>query len=419
MSRAARGLAGRAGAWPAAVLVSAAWLCPALAPAQPPEGKTIHLKGTVLGRDGQPVPAAEVGVIDPMRFQALDQVFSGKCNQAGEFEIVAPDLTRYFGPRATYCVLARSADGTLMGAETTIAEDIGRPLRTVLQAPGYIHTSILDPKGRPVADIGTLVVVKAEYVPGAVDGPHTNAFGEVVIGPLPAGLRLSVGVAHEFRHLVAQNVWDRKEITLQPGETYELPPLTLEPEGRAVEGTLESADGKPLPGAQVACILPGGTIGAAHADEQGRFRLTRLPVKGYDVWLIAADTAKRLYLMSLVDPDSGEKARLVLRPLTDASGLLAGPDGQILANVRVSVFPMLKARLEGVTAHTMWNTEWVPLPEPVKTAEDGSWQASGLIAGAMYVLQPEVPEARLDFEEGIFEVDRDGKPTDCGLMMMQ
>jgi hypothetical protein len=120
-----------------------------------------------------------------------------------------------------------------------------------------------------------------------------------------------------------------------------------------------------------------------------------------------------------VDPDTGEKVRLVLRPLTDAGGLLSGPDGQVLADIPVRVFPTLKARWGGVTAYTTWNTGWVPLPQPVKTAEDGSWQVSGLIVGGMYAVQPEVPEARLDFEAGLFEVDRDGKPTDCGLMMVQ
>jgi hypothetical protein len=186
-----------------------------------------------------------------------------------------------------------------------------------------------------------------------------------------------------------------------------------------VEGLLEDADGKPLPGAKVACYLPVQPVNSATADEQGRFKLTRLPVRGYDVWLIAADSAKQLYVMSLVDPDPGEKVRLALRPLTSASGFLSGPDGQVLADVRVRMFPTLRARQEGVTTYTMWNTGWVPVPEPVKTAADGSWSISGLIAGGIYALQPETPDARLDFDKSLFEVDREGKPTDFGLMMME
>jgi hypothetical protein len=241
----------------------------------------------------------------------------------------------------------------------------------------------------------------------------------VLIGPLPAGLQLSVGVAYELRHLMPQNTWDRKEITLQPGETYELPPLMLDPEGRAIEGTLQDTDGNPLPGAQVACYLPQWPVNLATADEQGRFRLTRLPVKGYDVWLIAADTAKQLYVMSPVDPDSDQPVRLVLRPLTEAGGLLAGADGQALMGIPVRVFPTMKAQWGGVTVHTVWNTQWVTPPESVKTGEDGSWQISGLIAGGMYSLQAESPDARLDFGAASFEVDREGQPTDCGLMMVR
>jgi hypothetical protein len=252
-----------------------------------------------------------------------------------------------------------------------------------------------------------------------IAGPQTNELGQVLIGPLPAGLQVGVGVGYESRHLVPQNTWDRKEITLQPGETYELPPLAVDPGGRAVEGTLEDAEGKPLAGAQVACTEPQWPVNVATTDEQGRFRLTHLPVEGYDVWLIAAETTKQLYVMSQVDPNSGEQVRLVLRPLTEAGGLLAGPDGQALSDVPVRIFPMLKCRWQGMTVDATWHTDWVPLPQPVKTAEDGWWQVSGLIAGAMYALQPEVPGARLDLEEGIFEVDREGKPTDLGPMVVR
>jgi hypothetical protein len=37
----------------------------------------------------------------------------------------------------------------------------------------------------------------------------------------------------------------------------------------------------------------------------------------------------------------------------------------------------------------------------------------------MYAVQPEAPDARFDLAQSIFEVDREGKPTDLGLMTMQ
>ena len=212
--------------------------------AGPPEMQTVTLKGTVLGPDGQPVPEAQIGVITTPRFQTLDQLFSGKCNQAGEFEVVTPDLTQYYGPRAACCVLARGADGTLVGAGTAVTGDPSTPVQIRLQASGHIHSSILDPKGQPVAGMGTLVMWKAEHVPGAAEGSHADQIGEVLIGPLPAGLQVGVGVAYELRHPALHNTWDRKGITLQPGETCELPPLILDPEGRAVKGTLSGAGPK-------------------------------------------------------------------------------------------------------------------------------------------------------------------------------
>ena len=123
--------------------------------------------------------------------------------------------------------------------------------------------------------------------------------------------------------------------------------------------------------------------------------------------------------MSHVDPDSGERVRLVLRPLTSASGLLTGPDGQVFAGAPVRVFPMLKTRQEGITTYTMWNTEWSPPREPVKAAADGAREVRGLVGGGMYAVQPEAPDARFDLAQSIFEVDREGKPTDLGLMTMQ
>jgi hypothetical protein len=83
------------------------------------------------------------------------------------------------------------------------------------------------------------------------------------------------------------------------------------------------------------------------------------------------------------------------------------------------MFPTLKCQWQGVTVYTFWHTDWVPLLQPVRTAEDGSWQVSGLVAGAMYALQPEVPGAYLDFERDLVQVDREGRATNSGLMMMR
>jgi hypothetical protein len=241
----------------------------------------------------------------------------------------------------------------------------------------------------------------------------------VLIGPLPAGLPVFVGVAWELGHLVAQNTWSRTEISLGPGETYELPPLTLEPQGRSVEGTLEDAHGKPLPGAQVACYLPQRPLNVATADEQGHFTLTRLPVQGYDVWLIAGDTTRRLYVMAPVDPDAGDKVRLVLRPLTRAFGSLSGPDGRAFADVPVRVYPRLLGQRQGTVAYLTWGTKWVPGPEPAKTGDDGSWEITGLIAGGGYRLTPQLAGIHLSADTALFEVDREGRPTDVGLMVMR
>jgi len=426
MSRATRGLAAPAAEWLLLVSVLVFRTGPnrlvaQTAPVQPPEVKMVQLKGQVLGPDGKPVPGAGVGVVGSGRADIeldVDILLAGTCSsETGGFEVPAINLARWFGPWANYCVLARNADGTLMGATVVPGDAVDEPVRVQLQPPGYIHTSVLNPNGQPLAGIETQI--RPKDVPGWIEGPRTSDLGDVRIGPLPAGLRLTVSPPQQVRHLVPDDAWSGREITLQPEETFELAPLTLDPGGRSIEGTLEDADGKPLPGAKVACVLPGALASSATADERGRFRLTQLPVSGFDVWLIAADAARQLHVMSLVDPDAGDSTRLVLRPLTSASGVLSGPDGQVLPGVRVRVSPMLKLRYAGSTMYTGWGSEWAPFLEAVETAADGSWQVSGLVAGGMYTLRPEVPKARLDFEKSLFEADREGKPTDFGLMVVE
>ncbi|MBM3475351.1 MAG: sigma-70 family RNA polymerase sigma factor [Armatimonadetes bacterium] len=383
-------------------------------PAAPPGTRTAHLKGRVLGPDGQPVPGAEVGVTSNSRpLVTPEKIFTGKCADTGEFDLAeeAQDWQQF------WTVFARQGTD-LMGAATVAKEDEGKPIDVRLQPVGFIHSSVVTPAGTPLPGIATYIRAGRQW-PLLLQGPGTDEKGELLAGPLPAGLELGLQVVSEVHHLVPQDVWRDHEITLQPGQTYELPPLTLDPQGRSIEGVLVDGDGKPLPGARVACYLPSWPVNSATADEQGRFELTKLPVAGYDVWLIAADTAKGLYVMAPVDPDAGEKARLVLRPLTSASGFLSGPDGQVLGNVRVQLFSMVRGLQQGITTYMMLNSEWVSRPEPANTTADGEWEIGGLVPGGTYALQPEIPGAYLDFEGGLFEVDREGKPTDLGLMMMR
>ena len=168
----------------------------------------------------------------------------------------------------------------------------------------------------------------------------------------------------EVAHLVLDNPWSRAStqnpLVLQPGETYELPALTLDPDGRSVRGVLVDSDGQPHPGAKVSCHLPQSPVNSAVADEEGRFALSRLPVQGWDVWLFAADAARRLYVASPVDPDGGVEVRLVLRPLTSAGGILVREDGQPLGDAQLMVWPFLRCRMgnDGI-AYIGWDLDGV------------------------------------------------------------
>ena len=56
---------------------------------------------------------------------------------------------------------------------------------------------------------------------------------------------------------------------------------------------------------------------------------------------------------------------------------------------------------------------------PIMPAADGSWSASGLVAGGTYSLHSSTPGVDPGLEEGSFEVDREGKATDVGAMILR
>jgi hypothetical protein len=383
------------------------------------EPKEARLTGQVLGPDGQPVPGAEVGVVNRSREgRKLDELFTVTCDQAGEFVLVTEDASWLGTWWPAHWLFARAAGGALMGAAVVLNYDAAQPAEIRLSDAAYIHATVLGPVGLPLPGIRTDL---AAFTAGLrlAEGPLTDERGEADLGPLPAGLPVHVSVPRELRHLVAEHVWDSEEITLAPGETHRLPPLTLDPDGRSIEGTLQDADGWPLPGAQVACYLPVVAVNAATADEHGRFHLTGLPARGYDVWLIAVDGAAQpqVFAMAAVDPDAGEDAALVLRPLTCARGLLTSRRGQPLADVDVRLAPMVSLG-PGREGFCAWGAGLVPPPMPVRTAEDGSWQVDGLVAGGVYALETRKPSMSMNLEPRFLEVDLEGTPTDLGPMVI-
>ena len=63
----------------------------------------------------------------------------------------------------------------------------------------------------------------------------------------------------------------------------------------------------------------------------------------------------------------------------------------------------------------VWNAAWIPHPEPVTSDEDGVWAIDGLVAGAPYLVFPQVVDMGVFQPEAAFIANADGSFTDVGL----
>lgn len=275
----------------------------------------------------------------------------------------------------------------------------GEERLAVLQAvPGELDSSpglglvlgrVVDHHGRPVQ--GAEVGVDREgfstfYHTAETDADGVFRFSLVAtrgesVSPFASGYRIRVsdtgyftteqveGAEGDILHFAVDEV-----ITL----TVRLHPREAQWTGRVLDER-----GRPVAGAAVAALGPGGSkVATATTDELGRYRLIRVPAAGFAAYQVVAEAsgnfAARLPVRDIADlaetlPD------LVLAPATAAlTGRVTGPTGAPLSGVKV------RADVHGAAAGT------APAPAPsaapqsfaAVTDVDGRWRLTGLPVGA-------------------------------------
>ena len=185
------------------------------------------------------------------------------------------------------------------------------------------------------------------------------------------------------------------EITLSPGEEYQLPPLELNLQGRSVRGWVGDQRQQPVAGAIV--LAAGARQYAAfqepvYADEQGYFELSGLPMRG-NVTIVATHPTKSLFATEQLDPDWGFEPGLILRPAGSVVGRVLDRQGKPVYDATVTVQSSVMSYEMSEELRRQLHT--AGFTTETYTDHDGKWRTDGLIPGIEYAVsvRPRDPSA--------------------------
>jgi len=340
----------------------------ALPPPTPPR----RIDGVVLLPSGQPDPNATVSY--SRHGGRLGTPLAVKPD--GHFELLLPG-DENMQDKPTF--LARDADRQLIGL---VAAGPGQNKVTVrLQTPAWFTVAAQDEQGRPLPkipfNVGSLT---DRYGPLQLQQENSDITGHVRLGPLPAGVPLSVNIGWDYVPLIVRpEQWKSlKPVTLLPGEVRRLPALTINPQGRTLPVLVVDAQRRPVPGVTVYARWDQ----SATTDAQGRADLTRLPLTG-TVEVIAVDLARDLSVFATMDPALGKRQELMVLPPGEATGAVQDKHGRPVVGLDVSCSP---PQVEGLLRSLIKNGHLNdPIPDEVRTGQDGRWHATGLLPGLTYL----------------------------------
>ena len=365
----------------------------------PPHPPAPRVQGHVFRPDGTPAAGVEVGSFLGMGPGQPDHTHLTDAQGAFSVDFASPE-----GPPADFgdrFLLARDMATGLLGGAWVKGAVTG--LRLTLAPGAYILTGALDRQGRPSPDVEIYASVIELPWTGAdaqVADARTDQQGRVRLGPLPPGYPLQLSRRGDDGNYSAGPQWGEKpEPALQPGEERTVPHTVVNRWRGQISGSVVDAQGLPVAGA---FVYAKDTNDAAETDQQGRFTITGVHVRG-TVWLLAFDPFQPLFALREVDPNKEPAPRLVLRPLGGARGRVVDEQGRPLAQVRVwvrksEVPPVAgpadmtfaaphplefgqeanqRAEAAGIGGSRAWDAQ-------VSTDAQGNWQVGGLLAGAAY-----------------------------------
>ncbi|MGI5817574.1 MAG: carboxypeptidase regulatory-like domain-containing protein [Armatimonadota bacterium] len=210
----------------------------------------------------------------------------------------------------------------------------------------------------------------------------TGEDGRARIGPLPAGVGLSIGPAWEWsRRTLEPRYAGVQSIVFEPGETREFGPYLVAPDGARIRGTVIDAQGEPVEGALLFCAdsFDGRPI-ETETDGAGRFELTGIAVSEETVVVIAATPDGSAAWAEFVDPAVAYEPTVELSAPGTIVATFVGADGRPVPDVEV--------RISGqrVRAPSSLPGGLTTQVQELLTDEDGRVRIERLVPGVEYLL---------------------------------
>jgi len=380
----------------------------------PADAQMVPLGVRALSPDGAPAVGVEVGFANWAATSIdLDTVFSSVTDERGAIEVPVPARRT-----ALWLVLARDTASGLAGLVVLPPDaEIGEPLELRLDKGVYITSTVLTVDQAPLSGVRPELCLVADTYAWVFICPPSDDEGNLRIGPLPAGVTVYLDLPPHMQHLAVQTDWpssvNSPGIVLTAGETRDLGPVTIDPDGRSIEGVVVDADGKPVPLARVFPFEPEQPHEPAVTDEQGRFFLVGLPAVGL-VWIGAAHPARGLFAAMEVDPDAMPEVEVVLHPPVTAAARFLDEEGRPLADMAIGVTAL--RRQKGAVFGSF--PEFPDVAEP-QTDANGVVAVPGLVFGGEYGFVGDADGLNNSRTPPvIFVVEEDG-PIDLGAVQPQ
>ncbi len=355
------------------------------------------VRGVVLGPDGQPAPGAE-----------LLWTFPGVIGMSPRPLDLAPDGSFELLPNTTLALragglalMARQAELDLF-AYVQVARD-AEQVEVRLQPAAYAVVRVVDTADRPLKERPFRVVGWDNGFRAPADDTMflTDAEGMARLGPLPPEVKLNV-VAHgdQYDYLVNTEEWGRAStVTLEPGETRELPALVQNLVGRLVRVWVGDAQGHSVAGA---LLSVGQRDQALRTDREGWVSV-RLPLRN-PVGIVAMDPIAPLFAAMLVDPLEGDELLLTLHQPCEAQGQVVGADGVPLAGLWLHFTPTSAMSFWGMYRHRLFTDRIPSLNEgSVRTDENGRWRTTRFLSGMTYQVQASRTSTGIKVDLGTFD----------------